>query len=113
MKSKKRQIEFPTSKRLGSKRIKFTEKLDPCLKCKKTLCQKGWLCAKCGDKIAEDFGDFESYFGGEESTTDQSTKPKIRKSQSVNAFFKSSKNNSKIKLYMIPEEGEMTKISLS
>ena len=114
MKSKKRQIEFPSSKRLGSKRIKFSEKINPCLKCKKKECEeKGWLCLSCGVDQAYAFGKFESHFSNEDSTTDQSTKPKIRKSTSVQAYFKSSKNKKEIKLFQIDELDEMPKISQS
>ena len=36
---KKRNLELPSSKTLGSKRIKFNPECDPCLKCKKNMCE--------------------------------------------------------------------------
>jgi hypothetical protein len=97
--SKKRGIEhlIPTSKRIGSKRLKFNPG-EPCLKCQKNLCQ-GWLCPSCEAQMAEIKDRFCEHFEGDEESTAQSSeisKHKIRKSQSVKAYFKSSKNKSKI-----------------
>jgi hypothetical protein len=111
--TKKRGISqvFPTSKRIGSKRLKFNPVGEPCLKCQKNFCE-GWLCPSCEGKMAETRDQFVEHFEGDEESTAQSSqisKTKIRKSQSVKAYFKSSKNKSKIELFVIDELEEDSK----
>ena len=72
--TKKRGFEhvLPTSKRIGSKRLKFNPVGDPCLKCQKNFCE-GWLCPSCEAQMLEIRDMFFEHFEGDEESTTQSS----------------------------------------